>query len=179
MTADGRRAPWHKAHPPRRCPCTPSAVFPDTGLPQCLTQPKHSDDECKQTVFHTKNVRWLSEAAVVAPADVAPRAVGGALGGHGDAHRLLGRRARAVPVPCRTAPLVPACVLCVQRCVCLPRALEPVEGRPDPPPLLRPRPCANPPPPRQPFCACSMPSPKQWSPPRKSLSSSASESSSA
>ena len=71
-------------------------MFPDTGLPQCLTQPKPSDDECKQTVFHTKNVRWPSEAAVVAPADVAPRAVGGAPGGHRDAHVLLGRCARAV-----------------------------------------------------------------------------------
>ena len=37
-----------------------------TGLPQIPTQSNSSDNELKQTVFHTENARLLSESAVSA-----------------------------------------------------------------------------------------------------------------
>ena len=34
-------------------------VFPDPGLPQIPTESKRSDNELKQTMFHTENARML------------------------------------------------------------------------------------------------------------------------
>ena len=36
-----------------------TTVFPDTGLPQIPTQSKNSDNELKQTMFHTENAKML------------------------------------------------------------------------------------------------------------------------
>ena len=60
-----------------------TAVFPDTGLPQIPTQSNNSDNELKQTIFHTENARKLSVFC-----------------GHGKANLLL----CAVRVLCRNAP---------------------------------------------------------------------------
>ena len=70
---------------------------------QILTQSKNSDNDLKQTVFHTENARLLSESAVFAFVDEAPPLVGGFQGGNGKADLLLG----AVHVLYRNAPVAP------------------------------------------------------------------------
>ena len=67
-----------------------TTVFPYTGLPQISTQSKNSDNESKQTMFHTENVRLLSESAVFAPWTYASPVVRGFQGGHRKANLLLG-----------------------------------------------------------------------------------------
>ena len=75
-----------------------TTVFPDTGLPRFPSE--NSDNELKQTMFHTGNARLLSESAGFALWTDASPVVGGVQGGHGEANLLLG----AVPALCSSAP---------------------------------------------------------------------------
>ena len=57
---------------------------------QILTMSKNSDNELKQTMFHTENARLLSESAVSALWTYASPVAGGFQGGHGTVILLLG-----------------------------------------------------------------------------------------
>ena len=63
---------------------------PMNRTPWILTQSKNSDNELKQTMFHTENTRLLSESAVFALRPYGSLVVGGLQGCHRKASLLMG-----------------------------------------------------------------------------------------